>query len=405
MNADRKAIQSFTVFLGIYNGEKYLESLAEQLLSQEDQNFNIVVVDNASTDNSWSLLQPWQELFREKISLHRNPSNLGAGGSLDRALKEKWIKTDWFASFHQDDFYLPNHVSTLTNEINKNAPRTVAICTSMGSMDEQGRVQSPPPRSMWLTKRASQVDSFLINLRTQTLSWPASAFKTDLFIECFAPWHSPSFSDTETTLLMSCSGEFKYLGVETMNYRENPQSESHVIKKLESVVGSALGLARVFGSEEFKGLVNQVEIDDRRNFFMELVSSIKIRLGENPFNDFITLMALEELTSVWSYSELSINENLAIFYKSIGSKFTSELLSPSNINDVPVNSEVFASLSSLASIKGQTIFESESKITTKSNRKNLSRRIPLKIRIIIFRAYVHIRAIKEPNYYWNSFWK
>jgi hypothetical protein len=39
-------LPKITLFLGIYNGEKYIDSLLEQIQSQENQKFTILVVDN-----------------------------------------------------------------------------------------------------------------------------------------------------------------------------------------------------------------------------------------------------------------------------------------------------------------------------------------------------------------------
>ena len=69
-----------TVFLGIYNGENYLQSLRNQLKSQKFQGFKLVVVDNASTDNSFEQLGAWKSEFGDRITLHMNDQNLGGGG-------------------------------------------------------------------------------------------------------------------------------------------------------------------------------------------------------------------------------------------------------------------------------------------------------------------------------------
>jgi glycosyltransferase involved in cell wall biosynthesis len=223
-----------TVFLGIYNGSQYLESLRAQLRDQTDRNFRIVVVDNASEDFSWQQLQSWKSEFGDAIVLYKNQQNLGGGGSLDNALREGLIKTPWFAMWHQDDFYLPNHIETLTKEINKVPETVVGICTSMGSMSNDGTYLNTPPRASWLIDDTSQINSFLVNLGVQAFSFPTAAVRTDAFLESFAHWHSPSFSDTETTLNLVTKGELRYVKKETIKYRENPDSESHVVNSFDS---------------------------------------------------------------------------------------------------------------------------------------------------------------------------
>ena len=211
--------QELTVFIGIYNGEKYLESLQKQLLSQTYQDFHLVVIDNFSTDNSWEALAGWQAIFGEKLILRRNDMNLGSGGSLAKTLDSGLISTQWFTTIHQDDDYFTGHLEKLVETIQSSSDDVVAVCTGMASMDENSQSLPTPPRASWLVGDYSTPHSFLINLRTQTLSFPTTAFRTKEFSQCFRFWHSPTFSDTETTLLLCGHGEFRYISQETMRYR------------------------------------------------------------------------------------------------------------------------------------------------------------------------------------------
>lgn len=395
-----------TVFIGIYNGSKYLTSLQEQLLSQTAQDFPIVVIDNCSKDDSWELLQEWNQLFNGRIKILRNDQNLGGAGSLERALSERIIGTEWFTCIHQDDRYFEEHVKTLQDEIMTAEDNVVAIGSSMKSMNFDGLIQPNPPRAMWLMKNNSQVDSFLLNLRTQALAWPTAAFKTEIFMRNLAPWHSPTFSDTETTLLLCGEGKFKYLDAETMAYRENPQSESHVINKLESTIGTALGLARVFSSGAFRRILKLVEPTSRSGFYEELVSSIEIRLGDSPLQKFVTLLATEECCRAFGYSELLPNKYLAENYQIIGSQFTSKLLveksSIAHLQEEPGLLEIFTTLSNAES---QMVFNE----TMNGNKRNYVysaiQHLPISIRKALFIMYVRIRAIKQPNFYWNALWQ
>lgn len=395
-----------TIFIGIYNGIPYLDSLKQQLINQDHNEVPIVVVDNCSNDDSWNALQTWKQVFGSRLTLHRNPVNLGAGGSLDAALKSGLIKTEWFTTMHQDDFYLENHIEALIKEIDKDDPRVVAICTLMGSMDEKGITQPTPPRAAWLVSNTSQVDSFLLNLRTQALSWPTSAFRTKEFIQCFAPWHSPTFSDTETTLKLCGYGEFRYIQTETIKYRENPNSESHVINLLESTIGASIGLTRIFSSPEFAQVLSKVEERDRSDFYQELVASIKTRLGSSSLSDFVQILATEECCRTWSYSELQSSKSLAEVYASVGSEFSSTLIA-SQINErTPIsNQDMEETLRIIANRKGEMIL---GRASIKNRNKVLIRNIsklPLSVRKRLFKIYVHLNSIKNPDYYWNIFWK
>jgi glycosyltransferase involved in cell wall biosynthesis len=401
---DISQTQKFTVFVGIYNGQKYLDSLKSQLLTQSYQDFQLVVIDNASTDGSWDALADWPTIFGEKLILRRNETNLGGGGSLAKALKEGLIVTEWFTTIHQDDDYFSGHIEKLVEIIQSSPTDVVAVCTGMASMDENSQSLATPPRASWLVDDPSIPNSFLINLRTQTLSFPTTAFRTKEFLQCFRFWHSPTFSDTETTLLLCGHGEFRYNSQETMRYRENPQSESHVINSVEALLGAAVSLSRIFSSEEFRTVLSKVDNRQRGLFFDELMSSIEIRLRESNLLYLVKILASESCANAWEYKESRPSSLLSEFYEAMNSRFTQTLLS--NLSGAPVPEPAGGLSEELRILSGdlsQEIFNQHSR--RKSQLNSIFSKFPLKLRIRIFRAYVRLFAIKQPNHYWNAFWK
>jgi hypothetical protein len=67
-----------------YNGEKYTNSCIRSIFKSSYQNYLIIVVDNASTDNSVQLLK---EEFNNKIILIKNKDNLGFSGANNIGIK------------------------------------------------------------------------------------------------------------------------------------------------------------------------------------------------------------------------------------------------------------------------------------------------------------------------------
>ena len=394
-----------TVFIGIYNGTNYLDSLKGQLLDQKAGNFPIVIVDNFSTDDSWVQLQSWKDVFGSRLKLIRNDSNLGAGGSLKKTIESGEISTEWFTAIHQDDFYMPDHISTLREAIENAGSHVIGICTSMSAMDNTGKLIPTPPRAAWLVTNESQIHSFLINLRTQTLSWPSTAFRTQEFRLCFQYVHSPSFSDTETTLRLCAYGEFRYLRRETMRYRENPQSESHVVNSFESKIGAALGIVRVVSSDEFR-VICRLASEDREKFFLELLSSITVRLGDSALCEFVKILAIEECTQNWNFENFESSQLLAEVYSTLKSEFTSALISDRIAIEVPEsNTKLERMLKEFAGIASVELFAQASRSQRSQLLSRALSKLPLPLKAFSFKIYVRTRAIKNPDYYWNVYWK
>ena len=45
-----------SIFIPVYNGEKYIGKTLDSILSQSYTNFEILCVDDSSVDNSWDVL-------------------------------------------------------------------------------------------------------------------------------------------------------------------------------------------------------------------------------------------------------------------------------------------------------------------------------------------------------------
>jgi len=315
---------NLTVWLGIYNATLYIDNLAEQISKQKYADFNLLVVDNASTDDTWIQLQNWLVKFKGRVTLVKNPVNLGFFGSLE--LNRDLIRSDWFLPIHQDDYYFPNHVSSHLIEIDKSRSDIVAISTDMASMRNDGEKSITLPRGSWFPAATDAPSRFIQNLISITVPQPATSFRTKEFFESLGPWHDWSFTDVELTLKLIAKGEFIQVKSRTMRYRENPLSASHSINDTERKLAAAVGLTRVFASKEFSQIADQVNSIDRDAFTNAVKQGVELRLGKNEISAFICLIAAESLAYAWSYKSKEPNKAIYTEYVSIGSRNVTELL-------------------------------------------------------------------------------
>jgi glycosyltransferase involved in cell wall biosynthesis len=321
-----------TVYLGIYNGERYIENLFDQIRSQENQNFEILVVDNNSTDGSGKMFTAWEKYYKKNFRYVRNNLNYGGHGSLYRNLHR--IKTPWFCTLHQDDFYKPNHISTLLEIISCSKKDVIGVSTTMGSMSNEGKILNSKPRSSWFSKELDSSGQFLQNLRAQSVPFPASAFRLETFKKTQVPFHNPTFSDTEQTLNMLAYGRFTVSQEETMYYRENSLSESHSLNSKEIIIGAGVSLTRVLNSTNFKIVLKGVEKNRRELFARELVKSLELRLPQSDLLTTLQISALEAMLEVWGYEQKKVAEVLIGKYEKFASKQTIEVISKISRNKI-----------------------------------------------------------------------
>lgn len=105
-----------SVLIPIYNAQEFLVESVQSVLNQTFQDFELILVDDASTDNSFSILQTISD-SRLKI-IHHN-INMGIGGALNSALAS--AKGKYLLRMDADDIAFPNRIA-LQVEFMENHP-------------------------------------------------------------------------------------------------------------------------------------------------------------------------------------------------------------------------------------------------------------------------------------------
>ena len=82
----------------VYNGEKYLSGAIESILSQTYRNFEFLIIDDCSTDESANIIHSFSD---ERIIYQKNRTNIGQTKSLNKGIK--LANGEYIARIDQDD--------------------------------------------------------------------------------------------------------------------------------------------------------------------------------------------------------------------------------------------------------------------------------------------------------------
>lgn len=96
-----------SVLVPVYNGMPYLPDALKSVLRQTWSDFEVVVVDDASTDDSWTAIQAITDRD-SRVRAVRNETNLGLPGALNRGMELSRGK--WIARQDQDDLCDPRRL-------------------------------------------------------------------------------------------------------------------------------------------------------------------------------------------------------------------------------------------------------------------------------------------------------
>jgi len=103
-----------------FNGSKFLDQFLPSVLATQYENFEVVVADNGSTDNSIDLLK---EKF-PSVKLITSVTNEGFAGGYNWALKK--IEADYFVLLNSDVEVDPNWIAPMVNLLESDA--TIGAC-------------------------------------------------------------------------------------------------------------------------------------------------------------------------------------------------------------------------------------------------------------------------------------
>jgi len=106
----RKHIQypTFSVIMPVYNKEKYIKRAIDSILSQTYPDFEIIIVDDKSTDKSLEIIKNFKD---KRIRVFKQRKNKGA--SFTRNFGIKKAKAPYIAFLDADDEYLPNFLEEI----------------------------------------------------------------------------------------------------------------------------------------------------------------------------------------------------------------------------------------------------------------------------------------------------
>ena len=116
--------KGISIIIPCYNVEKYLSRCIDSILNQTYKDYEIIMVDDCSTDNTWSIINQYSKNYSNCIAI-KNEKNSGAGYSRNKALEI--AKYDYISFIDSDDYIEDNFYLELLNSIEKEES-DVAVC-------------------------------------------------------------------------------------------------------------------------------------------------------------------------------------------------------------------------------------------------------------------------------------
>jgi glycosyltransferase involved in cell wall biosynthesis len=223
--------QPLVTIIGLcYNHAPYLSAALESVAAQTYPNLQVILVDDASTDNSPGLLKEWAEKFNWELILL--PENLGNCAAFNRGFA--LTRGKYLVDFALDDVMLPQRIAGQVKCLQEAAADVGVVYTDAELIDEKGahiryhfekrRAQPgkwPPPSG----------DVFQAVLREYFISTPTMLIRTRVLEEMGGYDETLAYEDFDFWVRSSRTWHYAYLDQVLTQKRILPDSLSRVFTK------------------------------------------------------------------------------------------------------------------------------------------------------------------------------
>ncbi|HHF3121366.1 TPA: glycosyltransferase family 2 protein [Vibrio diabolicus] len=137
----QKSQSLVSIIMPSYNSEGTILESIQSVLSQTYKNWELIIVDDRSTDNTWQVIQTYADKY-DNIRVYQNKENLGAGASRNFAIKK--AKGRFIAFLDSDDLWMENKLAEqIPFMLENNYPLTYTHYSRFNNEEELSVVTAP----------------------------------------------------------------------------------------------------------------------------------------------------------------------------------------------------------------------------------------------------------------------
>ncbi|WP_017304928.1 glycosyltransferase family 2 protein [Spirulina subsalsa] len=97
-----------SIIIPAYNTEQYITQCLESALNQTEQNIEIILINDASTDQTLTLVEKYPD---SRLKIIKNEVNRGAGYCRNQGIQA--AQGEWIVPLDSDDWYAPERIEKL----------------------------------------------------------------------------------------------------------------------------------------------------------------------------------------------------------------------------------------------------------------------------------------------------
>jgi len=125
-----------SVCIPVYNGAEYLREAIDSVLNQDFTDFDLIMIDNQSTDNTVDIIKSYKD---PRVKFYQNETNLGMLGNWNRALT--LAQGEYIKLLPADDILFPGSLTHQVNILDQDTDHSIALVTGRRNViDAKGKL-------------------------------------------------------------------------------------------------------------------------------------------------------------------------------------------------------------------------------------------------------------------------
>lgn len=201
-----------------FNNENYISECIESCLGQTYKNIEIIIADDASTDNSLEIINKYVYLHPSKIKVISSKINCGVSSTFNKAVKA--CKGDWLKYIASDDLLISDCIENYISEISRLNLESGILFSKMKTFGPKFKkdVSSLKMPEIFKIDASERIKSILID---NTLPSPTAFINMNTLYELgLSNEDYPFIEDYPMWLKAILNGvNLKYLDIFTVKYR------------------------------------------------------------------------------------------------------------------------------------------------------------------------------------------
>lgn len=309
---------AISLVIPVYNVEKYLIKALGSVQNQTFKNFEVIIVDDGSTDKSIDIIKEFCQNNENFIFIAQE--NKGPASARNKALKV--CRGDYIGFMDSDDYLEPEFLESLYNAaVENNAD--IACCNFNLYYPEQNlKVYMPFTSFPGVYSKTKALKKLILDMGIHYFVWNKLS-KRELFFNNNLTFHDMYFEDISTSpKLFYYADKIVLLGKSLYNYTSRSTSILHSINvvKINDFIKS-LGVIRNFLENEkvYKNYNNHIWIYAQKVKIVSYYYILMLHAKAMNFKGF-----LENISSVTK----SIDYFAGDFFKPVENEKFPELISP-----------------------------------------------------------------------------